>query len=345
MSRLRDFLDRFVRGLRYYVGNVAQRFFTEDVFLWNGAIAFKVLVTFLPLTFLSVGIFSRFVGREQVFSGIVDTVKALFPSSQSEDVIEAVLAFAEASDTVIGIGSVALLVVVVTLFSTLRNVLENIFRYRDDHEGRGFLWGYLIDLRLAFVSSLLFLSSIGLTVGVRMVRRWGLGVIAEYGQQGGLFFARLWITLGTYGSYLIPLLVTFLLFFSMYYLTPKPRPAIRSALVGAGVTAFFWEIAKNAFTLYAQYVGRFDRYGDMLTEGEGAAALGQVFGLVLALVFWVYYSSLVFIIGGMVVVLHQSARQAEEAESTLPAVAPEDEAGDVERTLGGEYVRSAAVEE
>ena len=79
------------------------------------------------------------------------------------------------------------------------------------------------------------------------------------------------------------------------------------------------------FTLYAQYVGRFERY----SSGSGGDVLGGTFGtfgLIIAFVFWVYYSGIVLCLGGLMALLHEkrhrSSRQAASTEAEEPADVP-----------------------
>jgi membrane protein len=61
------------------------------------------------------------------------------------------------------------------------------------------------------------------------------------------------------------------------------------------LAAVLWESAKQAFTFYATYVG----------YGTGTEALGNTFGLIVAFVFWVYFSGIVLMIGAVVASLRE----------------------------------------
>jgi membrane protein len=50
------------------------------------------------------------------------------------------------------------------------------------------------------------------------------------------------------------------------------------------------------------YVGQFDQYA---VGAEGFSALGNTFGLMVAFVFWVYFSGIVFMLGAVVASLHE----------------------------------------
>ena len=103
-------------------------------------------------------------------------------------------------------------------------------------------------------------------------------------------------------SLFVPFFITTVMFFQLYYLVPQPHPRKRSALSGALIAAILWEAAKQAFTYYATYVGRFDRYGSGV---EGLDALGNTFGLIIAFVFWVYFSGIVLMLGAVIASLRE----------------------------------------
>ena len=94
------------------------------------------------------------------------------------------------------------------------------------------------------------------------------------------------------------------MFFQLYYFIPNPHPPRRSALIGTSVAAISWELAKSLFTFYATNIGTFERYRGA-AAGSGIAALGDTFGIIIALVVWVYYSGIVLIAGGIVVMVHE----------------------------------------
>lgn len=301
-------ITHVLKVAKYYARGVIQRFLHEDVFLWCGAIAFKVLVAFVPITFLAVGVFGIVLKREELFSGMADFIRTFLPNSQSEQVIQAMLTFAAASSTITVIGAIGILVVVISLFSTLRTIVGNVFG--PHHQRRSIVRAYMSDIRMGLICTALF----GITILVQYLRIQSLVLLASRG-AGAMWLQGAGIKLISLLGLILPFLIIFVLFFMMYYLTPLPRPRKRSALWGAVVTSILWEIAKNAFTVYAQYVGKFDRYENMLVEDGSITALGEVFGLILAFVFWVYYSGVVFIIGAIIAALHHE-------KTTLNAPSP-----------------------
>ena len=115
----------------------------------------------------------------------------------------------------------------------------------------------------------------------------------------------------------VPAVLSAAVFFQLYRFVPASRPPRASALTGAVVAAVLWELAKVAFAVYASRVGIVSRYA------EAGSGLGDYFGVIVAFVFWAYYSGIVFILGAYVVLIHQS--NAVESDQDRSAKAAEQE--------------------
>jgi membrane protein len=294
--------SRIARGWQtftYYVRGIAKRFVDEDVFLWCGGVAFKVLVTFLPLCLLAFGIFGLFLRRERILFGLTQFLESFLPGDQTAEVILVLRAYAGASNTITVIGSVALLVTGVSLFTTLRTVLENVFH--KTHVRRSTVHGYLSDLRMAVLCGGLFVLSMGLSVLLINISRFGVDVISWIDIQA-LSLEQAWRTAVTWLGYVVPLAVTSTLFFLLFYLTPRPHPSTGSCLIGALFAGVGWELAKHAFAFVARHTSTFERLRNV-DELIGLNALGEAFVLAVVLVFWMYYSSVLLIVGGMITAL------------------------------------------
>jgi len=294
--------SRFRRAwktLSFYAGGITRRFVEEDVFLWCGGVAFKVLVTFLPLSLLAFGIFGLFLRRESILFGLTRFLESFLPGDQTIAVVRVLQAYAGASNTITVVGVVALLITGVSLFTTLRIVLENVFH--KTHERRTTLHGYLSDLRMAVLCGGLFVLSMGISLLLVNLSRYGVDVISWIDAEA-LTLERAWRTLVTWLGYVVPLAITSALFFLLFYLTPRPHPSPGSAIIGALFTGVGWELAKHAFALVARHTSTFERLRNV-DELIGLNALGEVFVLAVVLVFWMYYSSVILVIGGMITAL------------------------------------------
>lgn len=320
-------LERIRRGLSplgIYLRGVYNRFREDDVFLWAGAIAFKALVTFIPVLVLITGMGGLILRRRLTFARVTAFIESFLPAYQTGQVVESIRQLALAASTVTIIGAVGLFVTAVTFFSTTRAVIGNIFKR--ESRSRPLWRAYLFDARMAVQISFFFLLSLGLTVALRAITPAGLEVLqqiaidtswAEYG----------WQKVIQSGGWLLPLVVTTAMFFQLFYFIPIPRPSWRSASLGAGVAGILWEIAKVGFAALAAQIGYAERYS-AAEEGIGSAAL--FFGLMIALLLWVYYSAIVLIVGAEVGAIYEerhrgSLRVEPGAPGNAEAAPPRDE--------------------
>ena len=243
----------FVRTVKYYGAGLGKALYTQPVFIWAQAIAFKVFITLLPLILLATGVFGLVLRQENSFTIVTDFLRGFLPAAQSEPLIDLVGQLQEASGGLTFVGAAAFIITVITLFSTLRYVIGTAMG-GERHQMRSLLRGYLFDIRMALQVGVLFLISFGLTLGIRLAK--------QYGTSWGLdpvVLAQLERLLGVV-TWLVPYALTLGMIVQLYYFVPKPKPPFWSAFWGAAVAAVLFEMAKNGFALYATYIGKFDRY-------------------------------------------------------------------------------------
>lgn len=309
MSDLRTYWGRFKETISYYIGGVYRYTFDKDIFLWAQAIAFKVLITIVPIVILATGIVSRLLGQlledQDAFDDIARFMREYMPAfEQSDQLFTFVDKLSDAGTFFTGLGIVALVFAAMTLFTTLRVVIGNVFQ-EEWHRHRSVLGGYAFDIRMAIQVGLLFVLTIGLSFLTTAIHQGGLEMAGEVGLDY-VWLREGWRRTFRFLSVLIPYLLSTAMFFQLFYFVPQPHPPKRSAFVGAVVTGLLWEAAKVSFTIYATGFGRFDRY--LVPEAQAEemiSMLGQAFGLIIAFVFWVYYSGVVLTIGALIAVLNE----------------------------------------
>ena len=289
----------------YYLGGIWKRINEENIFIWAQAIAFKVLITLLPLIILATGILGLVLRQDNPFETVAGYVRSFLPGYQSDQIVGILFKLQQAGSTFTWVGAVGVIVTIITLFSTLRYIIGGAIGVQR-HAQRGIMGGYLFDLRMAGQTIGLFLLSFAVTFAVNYVTTQGSALIALWGLD---FPALQWgsrVLLRTL-TLAIPFLISLLMFVQLYYFVPQPMPPLKSAFVGAMTATTLFEVGKNAFTIYATYLGDFDRYAPKLAPSgtEAATSIGSFFGLLLALVFWIYLSGLVLVLGAIVVSLHE----------------------------------------
>ncbi len=310
-----SFGTRFRRATQYYVRGLYLEITEKNLFLWAQAIAFKVLVTIVPVMILITGLIGRVLRSEEPFDAVAQIIRDFLPPTQSAQLINFLADLHGASGALTVIGAIGLLLSAVSLFITLRITVSNAFE-QDWHVGRSIVGGYLFDVRMMVQVGLLFVLTIGLSF---MARSLGPSTVL-----GWLGMDYAWMRAGWRNALhiiglLAPFLITTAMFFQLYYFVPNPHPRKHSAFIGALITSVLWEGMKYGFTYYATYVGLGD-YAD-----AGLTALGNTFGLIIAFVFWVYFSSIVLLLGAVIASLHDQFSRLRDQEADA---AHADDAGD-----------------
>lgn len=306
LAHARRRMKSALSGTKFYAHGLGHRLFTRPVPIWCQAIAFKVLVTLVPLILLGTGIFGLILRQANPYSTVANYVRTLVPPTQSEPLIRLISDLQQASGALTVFAALFFVLAVVTLFATLRFVIGQAMN-TGSHEIRTKWQGFLFDFRMAIQVGLLFLASFGVTFAMNTLQvhttSWGvgMGIDPETLQQG-------WRIVLRTTTLVVPWLLSFTMFAQLYYFIPQPKPPFKSALIGAGVTALLFEVAKNLFTVYARYASDIFSFTSS-DNGNALSSVGGIFGLILAFVFWAYLSALLLIIGAIVASLHEQRHQ------------------------------------
>lgn len=301
LSDIKTFLLSLGGAIRFYPAELWRQLNREPVFIWSQAIAFKVLITILPLILIGTGIFGLVLRQENPFETVAAYLRTFLPEGQSEALIDLLYRLQQTSPTLTIVGGAFLLVVVITLFSVLRYVVGTAMG-EGRHRYRSLIRGYLFDIRMVVQVGLLFLLSFGLTLFVHYLLPEGRELLTSWGFNPDILLRGENVALRLL-TLLIPYTLSLFMFWQLYYFIPQPRPVLWSAFFGAFFSAIMFDVAKNVFTIYASYLGQFSRYG------SGDEAITGAFGLLIAFVLWVYFSGLVLIIGAILTRLHEERNQ------------------------------------
>ena len=334
MSSDKSYLARVQSMPRYYLGGLWRELTTKRVFLFAQAIAFKVLISIVPIVILLVGILGDLLGQQEPFAMVSDFVRGFLPPYESERVLEFLSAFQGASGALLSVGTAGLVLMAMTLATTVRVAVASAFEQHWNEE-RSIFGGYAFDLRMVAQVGGLFLLTVVLSFAAQALNAEGLELMERLGMERWLRAG--WREAFDALSLGVPLLVSAAMFFQLFYFVPIPHPPRSSAVIGAFITAVLWEAAKYGFALYATYVGTF-RYE---IASDGMAALASGFGLLIAFVLWVYWSGIVLMVGAVIASLHEQRRRIRESSgraikpgSKLDAAAHQRPEAKRERTPG-----------
>jgi membrane protein len=245
------------------------RFFAADGLFVSAGLAFFFLLTMIPLVLLSVSIVGFVLTSEQAGPEIVSQLTRYFPIYRNE-ISRALLRIVQSRKSSGLVGTVILIVFATPLFSASRLVLHRLMGLK---VGRGFVRGLLVDVGMVMLLSVLLFAITALT----WVFYWLQGLVLASAHVSVDWLSA--ITLG------FGVVLSLIMFYLGYRYVPVRHMRPGPALAGAAVAAILWEVAKQLFALYIREFGVYDQiYGTL--------------GVLVAFVMFVYYSAIVFVIGG-----------------------------------------------
>jgi membrane protein len=173
------------------------------------------------------------------------------------------------------------------LFGSLRSALCSLF---DSPETRSWPVGKLYDIALVIATGVLFVANTAFSEGVAIVmRRSGVYSFVEY-----------------FAAQLIAYLFLLALFVMVFKFAPAHRVRWDTALVAGLCCSIGVEVAKQVLTFYFQNLVRADRLVSDATLGALILFVG-----------WVYYMTLVFLIGGQVAQVYEFRRRQAAQRALL----------------------------
>jgi membrane protein len=273
--------------LRYRVGEFTRRLWQksveDDVFFMAGAIAFNMLVALVPLLILGIGLTGYILSAR--FGDPTDAILALVADNlpQAGDgvvLVEALRApitsMVERRTGFTVLGAVFFIWISTRLVTTLRIALREIF---DIGQQRGIVMGKLFDIQVVLIGVALLTLNLGVTVLSETTMAYGGGLIGA--DDATLSFAQRVL------GHALALGSIWTLFLIAYRYLPARRIPWRTAWIAATFSALLHEGLKFGFSWYATEIAD---YG---------STLGNL-ATVAVLFFWIYYGSIVFILGGEV---------------------------------------------
>ena len=253
-----------IRGFR----NSFSGFFSHQGFFLAAGLSFYVLICLIPFLFLIVSVLGFVYSSESASRQVINQLTPILPVYRQE-LTRAFLRIVATRNLSGILGTVILILFSTQLFAATRVVLDRILGVK---RGRSYLKGMLVDILWIFVIGILFLAALAVTdlfawfkvfvfVPAQMPPEW-----IRYMSIG------LGVTLAT------------AMFYLLYRHLPNRRIPPGAALAGAFLASVLWEAAKQLFRLYILRLGVYDQiYGPL--------------GALVALVMFVYYSAIVFILG------------------------------------------------
>jgi len=302
----REKLNRAARAvwewLKHYVGGMYDRADSHHIFLMAGGLSFSVFTCMLPMVLIIFAVLGSLLNEPSIASEITKTIERIIPYTKYADQVRDIV-FNRVDEFIIYknlaglLGVVGMFFAASGLFSSMRTALRTAYRITATESA---LVGKLRDFGLILLVIVYFLLSTTILPG--------LDVTQEIADKTGLLHK---IHLDFVTDLLVrgvSFLLIFLSFFFVYFAIPYPRPPKKAIAISALSAAIMWNLAQALFGFYIT---------NMVT-------LKRIYGayfFMIVVAFWIYYTSLVFIVGAEIGQLYRerAAAKAKAREKAAEA--------------------------
>lgn len=254
------------------------KFLEDDIFGQAAALSYYTIFSLPPMLlvimFATTIFYDKATIQEAIFTQISELVGSDGATQLSATLEKVGLFEGGIWASVIGIG--ALLFTSTTVFVTIQNSLNKIFKVKPKPK-RGII-KLLIDRVLSFTTLLgiAFIMLVSLSVNA---------LISAFGAYLSDIIPDISIAFITLVSLILPLVITSFLFAMIFKYLPDAELEWKETWVGAIITALLFAVGKN---LIAIYVG-----------SSNVANLYDAAGSVMVIMVWVFYASVIFLFGAV----------------------------------------------
>ncbi len=258
--------DSARQRLKAFILDAYRRYVAYDCALRAGSLAYYALLCIFPLLLFLVFLGTQVLASEAARASLETAISQLTP--QTADIISnAVEQSIQARGSIGVISALGLLWSASAVFGVLSSTMNLIWEVSP----RPFWRRRLMALLAVSAISGLFVLSLLMSV---------IGVLRDL---LAIFPSWRWV------NPLVSLMISVALFWLIYRSLPNRRVDARAALIGGGLAAGLWQLAKAVFAWYL---------------GSGWARYGLVYGSLTSLVvliIWMYLSAWILLTGGVVV--------------------------------------------
>lgn len=260
----------------FFLKTTGGNFYRDNGFFLAMGLAFNLLLYFIPLVLMMIALLGyTFLESSRAMTEVQSVMRQLLP--QSEYALADNFAAIVNHRGLLGVaGSVFFFVFSSTLFGSARYVLNIVFRTQ---QRRSFLKGLLRDFLMMTIAAILLMLAIGAGILLALARTFG----AETFPVLAPILEPLWWAV----SRLLTLALLAALFYIFYRYAPARSLSPKALLVASLSATFLFQAFRWGFAWYVEYAR------------EVLTLYGVLSGLMFFF-FWLYYASLVFVLGAEV---------------------------------------------
>jgi len=280
----------------YYYKGMVKRTDEDHVFLFAAGLAFSIFLCIIPFVLIIFAVLGNILDSTSVQFQINTLIETIIPYSRYSEFVKNII-FGRINEVIAYknvagiIGGFGLLLTASSLFSSMRTILNNVYGVETDVN---IFIAKLRDFSLVFMVIIIFFVTTIAMPSIDFVT----GKLGEWTAIG-------FLSSGVF-SHLIFSFVSFLIIFSvftvLYFTVPIRKLGRKTILMSALWAAMLWEAAKQLFGYYLYNFATFNRiYG--------------AYAIVVVVAFWIYYSSVVFIVGAEIGFLYYKRHFLKNPES------------------------------
>ena len=270
----------------YYVRSIARRTKEADILFLASGLAFNGIFALIPIMLLlasAIGVY--FNSSSLGVQHLQDILHAVFPpqpfAQQIQNSILDIVADIVVYRTSLGVFGVVVLVWTVTsLFDAVRSVLHQVYALK---RTKGLMKSLLHDLGFVVLAFVFFIA-INLATWVSSLAEH---VMKEIPALSGLSMPQL----NTYLPTTVVVALSAIMFYILYRYITDEKPPNAAAIVSTVTSTVIWVVSGKLFSVY-------------LTSISNIATVYGSYTFLVVLLFWIYFTSLIFVFGGIVGQVH-----------------------------------------
>jgi membrane protein len=255
------------------------KFSKDDIFTYAAALSYYTIFSLPPMLLIILYTATLFYNEGEVKDVLFSEIGDLVGQEGTQQIIQTIENLQIFKPTVwataLGIG--VLIFTSTTVFITMQNALNKIFRVKPNPQGLG-IFKMIKDRVLSFslLIGLAFILLVSLAIN---------SLIAAFGDYLQDWIGDISLVLTFLTSAVIPFLIITLLFATIFKLLPDATLKWRDVWFGAVVTSILFNIGKY---LISFYIGN-----------SNVAGLYDAAGSIMVIMVWVFYASLIFMFGAV----------------------------------------------
>lgn len=272
--------------LNHYVVGLFKRIDEHHIFLSGGGIAFSLILSTIPILLLVFALLGNIIDPTSIEENLSNLINTVIPYPEyahftTQAIMRRMPGVFQYSAVAFYLGVAGLFFTSTWLFSSMRTILNRVFgSYEDKSIWIGLIrdFGMVILLIAMVLVSTFVLPTINIFIKVTE----NLEILRNFRVDSVIH------TLFSFTS----IIVVLLFFFLFYSLIPYAKLNKRVTFVGAFWATVLWEIARIFFGYYVQTFLQSNKFY-------------EAFILIIVLLFWLFYTSILFIIGAEIAQLYR----------------------------------------